>query len=282
MRTEKEMYDLILEQARDDRVRVAVLNGSRANPNAPRDAFQDYDVVFLVTEMDSYRRSDRWLEAFGELAILQKPQRSALFPAEGTGETYLMQFRDGNRIDLTLLPLSKLEAYLAADSQTALLLDKDGRVAHPPVPSDVQYHIRRPTAQEYSDCCNEFWWTAPYVAKGLCRGELLYAVYHMNECVRCELLRMLAWRMGFRLGFDRSAGKCGKYLPATLSPQENALLEASCRMGGTEECREALRAAATLFRDAAREVSGRLETPYPQAWDDNVTALAEGWFRGRE
>ena len=40
MRSEKEMYDLILGFARsDERVRGVILNGSRANPNAPRDKY---------------------------------------------------------------------------------------------------------------------------------------------------------------------------------------------------------------------------------------------------
>ena len=40
MRSEREMYDLILGFARaDERVRGVILNGSRANPNAPRDKY---------------------------------------------------------------------------------------------------------------------------------------------------------------------------------------------------------------------------------------------------
>ena len=36
MRSEQEMLDLILSIARrDDRIRVVIMNGSRANPNAP-------------------------------------------------------------------------------------------------------------------------------------------------------------------------------------------------------------------------------------------------------
>ncbi len=59
MRTEQELYDLILAFARkDERIRVVAMNGSRANPNAPRDAFQDYDIVFLVTDMDSFLADD--------------------------------------------------------------------------------------------------------------------------------------------------------------------------------------------------------------------------------
>lgn len=41
MRTEREMTALILGVAeRDSRVRAVFMNGSRANPNAPRDIFR--------------------------------------------------------------------------------------------------------------------------------------------------------------------------------------------------------------------------------------------------
>ena len=40
MRSEREMYDLILGFARaDERVHGGILNGSRANSNAPRDKY---------------------------------------------------------------------------------------------------------------------------------------------------------------------------------------------------------------------------------------------------
>ena len=38
MRSEKEMMDLILETAKnDERIRAVYMNGSRTNPNAPKD-----------------------------------------------------------------------------------------------------------------------------------------------------------------------------------------------------------------------------------------------------
>lgn len=50
MRTEEAMLRLIVDTARGDgRIRAAYLEGSRANPAAPRDLFQDYDVVYVVT-----------------------------------------------------------------------------------------------------------------------------------------------------------------------------------------------------------------------------------------
>ena len=51
-RTEQEMMELILKVASEDkRVRSVWMNGSRANPNAPQDQYQDFDIVYAVTDM---------------------------------------------------------------------------------------------------------------------------------------------------------------------------------------------------------------------------------------
>lgn len=51
MRTEEEMYEFILNIAkRDERIRAVYMNGSRTNENVPKDIFQDYDVVYVVTD----------------------------------------------------------------------------------------------------------------------------------------------------------------------------------------------------------------------------------------
>ncbi len=54
MRGEQEMYDAILGFAkRDGRVRQDLPNGSRADPNAPRDSFQYYDIVYVVRDIEA-------------------------------------------------------------------------------------------------------------------------------------------------------------------------------------------------------------------------------------
>lgn len=76
MRTEKEMFDLILGVAnRDSRVRAVYMNGSRANPNVKKDIFQDYDIVYVVTETESFIADEGWINVFGELIILQEPDK---------------------------------------------------------------------------------------------------------------------------------------------------------------------------------------------------------------
>ena len=46
--------DLILETARQDsRVLAAYLKGSRANENVPKDVYQDFDIMYVVKEVES-------------------------------------------------------------------------------------------------------------------------------------------------------------------------------------------------------------------------------------
>jgi len=207
MRSEQEMLDLILNTAlEDERIRVVVMNGSRANPNAPRDIFQDFDIVYLVTDPSPFIRNLKWIHRFGELMILQLPDdMQDPPPDQQAGYGYLMQFADGNRIDLGIYPLSSL-GELLKDSLTVVLLDKDGRIGDIPPMSESGYLPQPPTAKQFSDCCNEFWWVCPYVAKGLWREQILYARYMLDEVVRPELMKMLAWYIGAQTGFKINPG----------------------------------------------------------------------------
>ena len=271
MRTEQEMFDLILNFARaDERVRVVSMNGSRANPNAPRNVFQDFDIVYTVTEMKSFLTDDAWLDIFGRRVIMQKPEGMVLFPPEmGNRFAYLMLFEDGNRIDLTLLPVEELTHYLVEDRMLRVLLDKDGRVPALPESTDEDRWIRRPTPGMFDDCCNEFWWLSTYVSKGLAREELPYAVAHL-DLMRQQLMTMLSWQVGLEKGFTFSIGKQFKYLQRHVSLSVWQRLCATWNAGGADACADALGKLLTLFREVAKDVAERLGYAYPD-YDEKVS-----------
>jgi aminoglycoside 6-adenylyltransferase len=273
MRSEKEMMDLILETARkDERIRAVMMNGSRANPNAPRDFFQDYDIVYFVTEMDSFKKDPSWIGRFGERMILQLPDDMHDPPPENTPSyAYLMQFADGNRIDLSLFPIANLDQR-EEDSQTVVLLDKDGILPPYPPASDSDYLPKPPTAKAFADCCNEFWWVSPYVAKGLWRDELTNAKYIHEHYVREQLMKMLDWYVGVKTGFSRSTGKLGKYLKLYLEPELWAMLERTYADADHEHSWEALRVMGDLFRRTATFVATHFGYEYPHGDDERVSA----------
>lgn len=270
------MMDLILSYAANDaRVRVVGMEGSRTNPHAVRDAFQDYDITYIVTDMPSFKADDGWLDVFGRRLITQKPEAMELFPPElGNWFSYLMLFEDGARIDLTLCPLEELELYLRGDGLLKILLDKDGRVRNPPEPDDRGYHVQKPSAAFFDDCCNDYWYVSTYVARGLCRGELLFAAEHLNSLMRPGLLRMISWKVGIETNFSLSVGKSYKYLDQFISEELWRSLLSTFRMGSSLEMWESMMGCHALFRRASRYVSQSLGYPYPD-YDEKVTAYIQ-------
>jgi aminoglycoside 6-adenylyltransferase len=219
-RDEKKMINLILQIANDDeRIRAVIVNGSRTISSAKKDIFQDYDIVYLVAEVESFVHDQNWINRFGEILIMQEPDKmDGKWPESKDEYAYLMLFKDWNRIDLTLLHLNRLST-MPRDSQSILLLDKDHVVKPFESPSDNDYLPKPPTAEEFYNCCNEFLWVSTYVAKGIWRRELTYAKYVSEQVVKEELIKLLIWYAGVKTNFQVTIGKFGKYLEKYIEPE---------------------------------------------------------------
>lgn len=275
MRTEQEMMALIMEKAeQDDRIRAAILNGSRANPNVKKDIFQDYDIIYLVNEIESFTKDHSWVDVFGERIMMQMPEAKVLPPADGDGHfIYLMWFKDGNRIDLTLIPTEKKEDLLKPDSLSVLLLDKDRLMGELPPASDRDYLPKRPTEIEFKDICNEFWWISLNIAKGIWRDELSYTMVMYEQVNRNVLIRMLQWYIGMGNNYTKSAGKLGKYFKDFLEKDEWDAFVATYTDANEENIWQALFAMCDLFRATAVKVAQHFGYHYAEDDDQNVMAF---------
>lgn len=273
MRTEQEMLELIVSTAEnDDRIRAVIMNGSRTNPNARRDIFQDFDIVYLVTDVGPFRNDPAWIRRFGELMILQMPEAMEdPTPLNDGRFAYLMQFTDGNRIDLTLFPIARLPE-CHRESLSLLLLDKDGIVEPFPTPDESDFFPIPPTAKAFYDCCNEFWWVCPYVAKGLWREEILYAKHMLDHVIREQVMKMLTWHMGVKTRFLHSPGKLGKHLKRHLEPELWAMLENTYADASFESTWDSLNTMCELFRMTANQVGEHFGFDYPRNDDEKVSA----------
>lgn len=273
MRSEREILDLIINTAtEDERIRAVIMNGSRANPNMPGDIFQDFDIVYLVNEITSFKHAYNWLKRFGELMILQLPEdMQNPPPSPEAGFAYLMQFMDGNRIDLSIYPIEKLNECLK-DSLTVVLLDKDQLIPPLAQPSERSYLPQPPTAKQFADCCNEFWWVCPYVAKGLWRGQITYAKYMVEPVLRDELMKMMVWYIGMQTQFEKNLGGFGKHMQKYLEPELWEMLLKTYADAGVDNTWEALDTMGHLFRRVALRVAEHFGFEYPDGDDSRVRA----------
>ncbi|WP_411347980.1 aminoglycoside 6-adenylyltransferase [Paenibacillus sp. WLX2291] len=264
MRSEQQMMELIVHVAQQyEHVRAVAMNGSRVNSAATRDSFQDYDVVYIVDEMQFFMDNHDWVEVFGERIIMQMPEQGTLVPPANNGSfMYLMLFADGNRIDLRLLPMEQRYDYVQEDTLTRIVLDKDGIMPTIPSPTDASHRTQLPTAQHFADCCNEFWWVSTYIAKGLRRGELLYALDHLNRYVRPMLELLLSWQVASEHPEGINVGKSGKYLHKYLPSATYQRLLDTYPRAETAHIWSAVWIMTSLFHETAQQLAQTMTLDY--------------------
>ncbi|WP_108670348.1 aminoglycoside 6-adenylyltransferase [Peribacillus acanthi] len=276
MRTEKEMYDLIVGFAqRDERIRAVYMNGSRTNSNAQKDIFQDYDIVYVVTETASFINDDKWIKVFGDLLMIQEPEKNDSLVGMkmnfDRSYAYLMLFNDGNRIDLSLETKEvMLEGYLK-DSLTVPLLDKDHILPAISFPSDESYWIKKPSEAQFMSCCNDFWWCLQNVGKGIWRDELPYAKQMFEQVIRGHLDEIVSWWVGIRYDFQISTGKMGKNFQKYLPEPYWSLYAGTYSNSDYENFWDSIFIACQLFQVLAIETAEELSFSYPIEDATNMT-----------
>ena len=222
MRTDTEMMNMILQIADTLEVEAIALSGSRTNPQASKDEFQDYDVVYIVENLNDLLSDLSWLDQFGMRLI---EQHNVL----GHRRLYLMLFEDENRIDLTLCPKEYIQEWVDSEANFEVIKDDKG-LFEAYQPNSKRYWTAPPTEEEFAASCNEFWWVSAYVVKAIRRNQLIYATDHLYGICQQELLKVLAWQVTS----DRGAVDIGKnykylfqYLPAEQEKEFSALLDLS-------------------------------------------------------
>ena len=222
MRTESEMLNLILQTAKTLKVNSVAMSGSRTNPKAPKDEFQDYDVVYVVDDLDNLTSDLSWLEQFGTRII---EQHNIL----GNRRLYLMLFEDGNRIDLTLCPKEHIKEWVDSEADYTVLKDEEGLFdSHTTSPE--RYWTSPASEIDFEKACNEFWWVSAYVVKGIHRNHLVYATDHLYGICQQELLKVLAWQVASYKGtvdIGKNYKYLFQYLPAEKEKEFTALLDFS-------------------------------------------------------
>jgi aminoglycoside 6-adenylyltransferase len=269
------MLNLIINVAnKDENIRVVMLSGSRACEYAPKDIYQDYDIVYFVSDIKPYYNNLEWINLnFGQPAIMQLPELMThpKLPPCGDGHfTYLMIFDDGNRIDLSI----EFTPYIDDGEPAIVLLDKDnghGFIPHLSI-SQSYFNVKQPNEKLFHDTCNEFWWCLNNVAKGIARDELPYAMEMFNCHVRDMLNQMVSWYIGVITEFSVSSGKMGKYfkryLPSELYDQYLKTYSDSNYIN----LWNSVFTACELFRYLALQVADYFTCTYNQQEDGNMTS----------
>ena len=266
MRTEPEMFDVILQTAETLKVEAVALSGSRTNQKVQTDEFQDYDVVYVVDDLDNLTNDLSWLDQFGKRII---EQHNVL----DHRRLYLMLFEDGNRIDLTLCPKEHIKEWVDSEADFTVLNDPQGLFAlYAPTPK--RYWTAPASATDFDKSCNEFWWVSAYVVKGICRKQVIYATDHLYGICQQELLKLLAWQVAS----DRGTVDIGKnykylfqYLPTEKEKEFSALLDFS----SIDKIPQTLFATMQLFHQESQSLAQKMGFDYDKEVAEKMIEYAK-------
>ena len=266
MRTETEMLDLILQIAKTLQVKAVAMSGSRTNPKAPKDEFQDYDVIYVVDDLDNLTSDLSWLGQFGKCLIEQ-------YVLLDQRHLYLMLFEDGNRIDLTLCPKDYIQEWIDSEAGFTVLEDPE-HLFEPYSPNIERYWTSPASAIEFEKACNEFWWVSAYVVKGICRKQVIYATDHLYGICQQELLKVLAWQVASNRGVV-DIGKNYKYLFNYLPTEKGKEFSNLLDFSSIEKLSHSLFATMNFFHQEAQSLAQKMDFDYDKEVADKMIEYAE-------
>ena len=266
MRSETEMLNLILQTAKTIQVEAVALSGSRANPKALKDEFQDYDVVYVVDDLDNLTKDLSWLEQFGKSIIEQEV-------ALDHRRLYLMLFEDGNRIDLTLCSKEYIKEWVDSEADYTVLKDDKGLFESYP-PSPKRYWTNPASETDFEKSCNEFWWVSAYVVKGICRNQIIYAIDHLYGICQQEFLKILAWQVASDKG-TVNVGKNYKYLFNYLPAEKEKDFSNILDFSSLDKITQSLFATMQLFHQEAQNLAQKMGFDYDKEVAEKMMRYAE-------
>jgi aminoglycoside 6-adenylyltransferase len=278
-------YDQIIErfiawaQNQAD-IRAVVVIGSRARSVRQADQWSDLDLLVVTTDPARYLSNTDWLLPIGQpwvtfverLTIDEGSERRVLF--EGCLD-----------VDFAFDPVDRIRR-MAAEGWPPefagilgrgfrVILDKDGLSQLLNQNAFAQPAPCPPTADEFVNLCNDFWYHVVWTIKKLHRGELWTAKSCADSYLSGRLLRMLEWHARAMHGPDYDTWHNGRFLEAWADPKALEAVRRSFAHYDATDIRRALLEKTNLFRWVAQETAERLHYPYPSGAEHWVTAWAQ-------
>lgn len=266
MRTDTEMMNLILRIAETFQVEAVALSGSRADIHSLRDEFQDYDVVYIVKNLEELVSDLSWLDQFGNRLI---EQHNLL----DHRRLYLMLFEDGNRIDLTLCPKEYIQEWVDSEANFEVIKDDKG-LFESYLPSPKRYWTCPPTEEEFAASCNEFWWVSAYVVKAIRRNQLIYATNHLYGVCQQELLKVFAWQVASDKGIV-DIGKNYKYLFQYLPSEQEKEFSTLLDLSSLDKLTQSLFSTMKGFNREAQDLAQKLGFTYDKEEAEKMISYAK-------
>lgn len=242
----------------DDNIRGVVLYGSRAYDDIKPDIYQDYDIYYIVNNIDIFS-----IDVYEDVSLMFIPSDiySNLFENE---KLYFMQFSDYSRIDLTICTYEVFCEKHIKQGIMKCLLDKDNILKRIESVDNSINWVKPLNQQLYLDTCSEFFWEIQNMAKGLKRDQISFALFIRDISLRDMLNRMVDAYIGMNNNFQVSVGTLGKYRKTYLPENYYNIYRKTYNSNTYADCWDSLFSMISLFDTLAKIIAKKYGYSYPQ------------------
>lgn len=284
-----EMTDRLAKWAcRRDDVRAMILTSTRAIPDAPVDAYSDYDVVIIVNDVVSMAEDREWLTDFGDVLV---SYWDPVHVNEQTGAVWVgsvNNYMSGLKIDFSVWSPQRYidvtkgpDPHPEFDAGHRVLVDKDALTTGLAPATYRSYIPQSPDESTYQTLITDFLIGVPYVAKSLLRDELLPAKWVLDFDMRFNyLVPMLQWQVECDQDWSLKTGTLGKGLWKQLPADTWAEVVETFTGPDPESNWAAMFKMIDLFGRTAAKVADALGYRYPTQLVVNMAEHARGMRRG--
>ncbi len=175
-------------------IQVMLLFGSRARVKNIADKYSDYDIIFLVKDVDYFLNTDQWLNQ------IEKYYISFQEPTAAYGQERRVFFGDARDVDFLFYDVRESES-LVADSTIQAFLSRGYKILVDKI--DFKGVLERNKSfeeiemifseKDFINLANTFWFHSVWSVKKLLRGEIWSAKSCVDGYMKDLLRQMLEW-----------------------------------------------------------------------------------------
>lgn len=270
----------------------AMVIGSRARTDHPADEWADLDLILLAEDAGRFTSDPSWLQNLGELLLTF----TELSPSGNLERRVL--FKGGLDVDIVPMQPGSLEDLISTVNQyperrhelnnflgrgVCILFDHGGQLTRlvesvcSPLKANISAHL--PTAEEFLNVVNDFWYHTLWTAKHLRRGELWWAKGGCDGHLKNLLLTMLMWQAQVN---GRDSWFRGRFLEQWADPIAVHELKTAFGHYDSEDVWQALFSTMHIFEQASTETAALLEVTLPISGITATRMLVDQLFAGRD
>lgn len=264
-------------------VKCMIETGDRTNPNIKKDELYDYIIIYGVEDLKEFRNSRKIEEYFGSLLVLQKKEgMQFLKKFYQNSLRFILVLDDITKLDITFILYKEAQEYLDKDSLGKILLDKEELLEGKEELSEANYRQHKPTQEEFSNCCSNFFVIALNIGKGLYHDKVLYATNIYMDAKK-YLDEMTAYYIGCNYNFGVNVGQHYEHFKTYLTEDHYEKYLEIYPQPDRDKLWTNLFQLSMLFRKEALVVAEKLNYNYPKEADrDIIKKLREIWGKYTE